>query len=305
MLVLVLLCYLGLALMLTLLQRKLIYLPTRAAAIPSSAAGLGAGRVHDVAFMTPDGLELHGWHFLPAGRTCGSRGECDAELAGAEPVVLFFHGNGGDRRHRVDDSEIFTRCESHVFLIDYRGYGENPGSPSEAGLLLDARAAWRYLVDERNVQPERIILYGESLGGAVAIKLAAELCDAETPPAALITRSTFTSLADAAAVHYAWLPVRWLLLDRFESAEAISRVTCPILQLHGDSDTIVPLSLGARLFNAAPARSRSGIEKQFIKLPATDHNDVLFVAHDAFAAAIADFLRKLRQSAPGIAGETE
>lgn len=286
--------YLGVAVLLTVFQRKLIYLPWRSESVPVAEAGLPAGRVHEFTFRTADGLTLHGWHLLAGERTCRTPSECDAELAAGRPVVLFFHGNGGDRRLRVDDCRLLTAADADVLLIDYRGYGENPGSPSEAGLMQDARGLWHYATRARDIAPGRIVLFGESLGGGVAAALCAELCTDGTPPAGLILRSTFSSLVDAAAYHYPWLPVDWLLTDRFASADVMGRITCPLLQIHGTADRVVPLASGRQLFDAAPAESANGIAKRFVELPGADHNDVLRVARQPMSAAIAQFLATVR-----------
>ena len=290
--------YAVIAAVMALLQRRLIYVPTRAERITVDESGLDSSSVHDILVPTEDGLELHGWHVLASGRACRTRAECDAELQRGRLLVLFFHGNGGDRRGRIIDSLIFAGAGADVFVIDYRGYGENAGSPSEDGLAADARALWKYATQERRVPPERIVLYGESLGGGVAVPLCADLCQAGTPPAGLVLRSTFTSLPDTAAHHFPWLPVRLLLVDRFASIDRIAEVTCPNLHIHGTRDQVVPFALGRRLFEAAPAKSSSGIPKRFIELAGADHNDVLFVARDKFADAIGRFFQAIRPQTP-------
>ena len=287
--------YVVIAAVLALFQRRLIYVPTRAERITVEDAGLSAGAVHDIVVPTEDGLELRGWHFLASGRKCRTAAQCDEELQRGRLLVLYFHGNGGDRRGREFDSLIFAGEGADVFVIDYRGYGENPGSPSESGLAMDARALWKYATETRGVPAERIVLYGESLGGGVAIRLCADLCEAGTPPAGLIVRSTFTSLPDAAAHHFPWLPVRLLLVDRFASIKRIGAITCPNLHIHGTADQVVPFALGRRLFEAAPAESSSGIAKRFVELEGADHNDLLLVAQEEFTEAVGEFLKALRE----------
>jgi hypothetical protein len=278
------------------LQRSLIYLPTREARIEPQDAGLPRGQVHTVTVRADDQLELRGWHVLADGRSAANREECDRELAAGRRLVLYFSGNGANRRYRVSEFGVLTSLGVDVFNLDYRGYGDNSGSPSEEMLAADARAIWNYATRERNVEPDRIILYGESLGGAVAVRLAAGLCEADGAPAGVILRSTFSSLVDAGAHHYPWLPVRLALVDRFASIDHIPQVTCPILQIHGARDSIMPIALGRRLFEAAPQRSSSGIAKEFVELPSAGHNDVTSVATAELRSAIRGFLTRLDES---------
>jgi pimeloyl-ACP methyl ester carboxylesterase len=285
--------YLVVVLMFGFLQRSLIYLPTRQAPIEPRDAGLPRGQVHAVTVRAQDQVELHGWHILADGHSAASRVECDRELASGRRLVLFFSGNAGNRCYRPPEFSILTRLGVDVFIFDYRGYGDNLGSPTEALLTSDARTIWNYATQDRDVSPDRIILYGESLGGAVAIRLAAELSKTDVLPAGLIVRSTFSSLVEAGEYHYPWLPVRLALVDRFDSLGRIAEVECPILQLHGTRDTIMPIELGQRLFAAAPERSTTGIAKRFVKLRNANHNDVTDVAAAELSEAIDEFLGQL------------
>ena len=151
--------YIMLVLMFAFFQRSLIYFPTRESRIEPSHAGLPTGQVHDICVETKDGVELHGWHVLPDGRTATDLAEYNAELASGRPVVLFFSGNAANRRYRVGEFQILTSLGCDVLIFDYRGYGENDGSPSEEGLANDVRAAWDYATQQRKIEPERIILY--------------------------------------------------------------------------------------------------------------------------------------------------
>ena len=280
--------------MFNLLQRSLIYFPTREARIELEDADLPRGQVHTVRIETADHLELHGWHVLADGRSAASRDECDRELEMGRPLALYFSGNGGNRQYRVSEFCILTSLGVDVFIFDYRGYGDNLGTPGEGMLAADAQAVWNYACQTRQVKPERIILYGESLGGAVAVRLAAELCELGTPPAGLILRSTFSSLVDVGGHHYPWFPVRLVLSERFASSERIGQVTCPILLIHGARDSIAPIKLGRRLFEAAPKRSSSGIEKEFVQLPEAGHNDVTLVAEAELRRSVGKFLHRNR-----------
>lgn len=227
-------------------QRRLIYFPAPGPVAPA-ASFLPGGR--DVELHTEDGLRLGAWYFPAA---TASRG----------PAALVFNGNGGDRSMRVELAAALNRLGLSVLLFDYRGYGGNPGRPSEDGLAADARAAREWLAGQDDVDPARIVYFGESLGAAVAIGLAAK-----RPPAALVLRSPFTSLADVAAVHYPWLPARRLLLDRFPSIERIASVPAPVLVIAGDRDDIVPAVLSERLYQAAAE------SKRFVLVPGAGHND--------------------------------
>jgi fermentation-respiration switch protein FrsA (DUF1100 family) len=240
------LAFCGVTLLAWAFQRRLIYLPF--ADVPSPAA-LGLNRVETVAIPTMDGLTLAGW-FLASPRP------------GPRAAILVCNGNGGNRAMRADLGAALRTLGPSVLLFDYRGYGENAGTPSEAGLIADAAAARAWLAARPEVDPARIVLFGESLGAAVAIASAVA-----RQPAALILRSPFTSLVDAAKAHYPFLPVGWLLRDRYPSLERIGQLRCPLLVLAGDADQIIPVAQSRRLFEAAPEPKRIRI------LEGLDHND--------------------------------
>jgi hypothetical protein len=235
------------------LQRRLIYLPA-GGPVPSAGGVLPGGE--DVTFDTEDGLRLRGW-FVP-GRPVAT---------GA--TVLVFDGNAGNRSARAPLGAALAGAGTSVLLFDYRGYGGNPGHPSETGLAADARAAYGYLLSRPDVRPESIVYFGESLGGAVAIGLAVE-----HPPAALVLRSPFTSLADVGRLHYPYLPVRALLKDRYDSASRIRSVHCPLLVLAGGADGIVPASHSRRLYELAAH------PKRYVEIPDAGHNDWALLAGD-------------------------
>jgi fermentation-respiration switch protein FrsA (DUF1100 family) len=201
----------------------------------------------DAWFTSADGTRLHGWH-IPC--------------PNAKAVILFCHGNAGNITHRAHAAEALRRRAGvTVLLFDYRGYGRSEGKPTGKGILADARAARAWLAQRENVPESEIVLMGESIGGAVAVDLAAR-----DGAKALILESTFDSLPTVAAEHYPWLPVRWLMRTRLDSAAIIGDYHGPLLQSHGDADTIVPLEHGQRLFAAANE------PKQFLLLPGHDHN---------------------------------
>jgi fermentation-respiration switch protein FrsA (DUF1100 family) len=170
-----------------------------------------------------------------------------------------------------------------VLLFDYRGYGGNPGSPSERGLATDARAASRYLAVRSGVDPARIAYFGESLGAAVAVGLATE-----RPPSGLILRSPFTSMTDVGGYHYPFLPVRWLLRDRYPSIDRIAKVGCPLLIVSAARDSVVPAAQSRRLYDAARD------PKRLVVIPNVDHNDEELAAGPAVIEAVIDWLGDLR-----------
>jgi fermentation-respiration switch protein FrsA (DUF1100 family) len=175
---------------------------------------------------------------------------------------------------------LFAEYGWSTLLVDYRGYGGNPGLPSERGLERDARAAIRYLASRPDVDLSRIVYFGESLGAAVAIRLAVHY-----PPAALILRSPFSSLVSVGARHYPFLPVRWLLRDRYPSIDLIGRVTSPSLFIAGDADQIIPLSETQRLYEAANE------PKRLLVVSDADHNDEALFGGPEMMAAIREFLQ--------------
>lgn len=285
--------YLGILLMLTTFQRTLIYHPHRVAAVTPETAGLSAAQVHDVQVTADDAVVLHGWFLPGGGRECGDEDDYVRHLQSGRQVALVFCGNAGHRGNRGDILRLFSQLDVDAYVFDYRGYGSNAGSPSETALISDGRTIWRYLTEQRSIAPGRIVIFGESLGGGVATQLAAHICRDGQRPHALVLQATFSSLVDAAGHHYPWLPVGWLMADRFESAEAISDVRCPILHLHGTGDTIVPLRLGRRLFDRAPPESEAGIAKQFVELPGTGHNDIERSLFSAYGKAMTIFLNQI------------
>jgi uncharacterized protein len=246
-----------------LLQRRLIYLPDRGA-VPPAPTMLPAGQ--DVTFDTADGLRLGGW-FVPA--TIGQ----------SRATVLVLNGNAGNRMARAPLAAELSRAGLSVLLMDYRGYGGNPGSPSESGLLADARAARAYLAARGDVDPARLVYFGESLGAAVAVRLAVE-----RPPMALVLRSPFTSLADVGRLHYPFLPVRLLLKDRYASIEQVGGLRCPVLILAGARDGIVPWEQSRRLAEAIPE------PKRFALIPSADHNSLELLAGQRLIEEVVRFV---------------
>jgi fermentation-respiration switch protein FrsA (DUF1100 family) len=211
-----------------------------------SAREAGLPGFEDVTLTTEDGERVVAW-YRPAepGRA----------------TLLYFHGNGGSLLNRRDRAKLLTEGGRGILLASYRGYSGSTGSPSETGLRIDARAAYDWLATR--VPADRIVLYGESLGSGVAVRLATE-----RPVAGLILDAPFTSTADVAGHHYWYLPV-WLLRDQYRSIDRVHEINAPLLVMHGDCDGVIPIALGERLFEAAPE------PKRFLKLAGVDHVSVL------------------------------
>jgi hypothetical protein len=217
-------------------QARLVYYPEqpgRAILATPGDAGLPFRRVRPV---TADGVTLDGW-WVPAP---GERG-----------TVLFFHGNAGNISHRLDTLVLLHRLGLSTLIIDYRGYGRSGGRPSETGTYRDAEAAWHLLTAELGADPGRVVVFGRSLGAAVAARLAAR-----HRPAGLVLESGFTSVPDLAAHLYPWLPARWISRFRYATEESVSRVQCPVLVVHSPEDELVPYAHGRALFEAAPGPKR-------------------------------------------------
>jgi len=260
-------------LLIWLMQPRLVFFPFQQQV--STPADLGLA-FEDVTIETVDGERLAGW-FVPAPR------ERRRDL-----TLLFLHGNAGNISHRGDSLWIFAQLGLDVLIIDYRGYGRSSGSPSEKGLYLDADAAWRWLTEGRGVPANRILLFGRSLGGAVAAELAGRLgsepgAAASGQPAAVVIESGFDEVASLARHHYPLLTAVIPLRFEFRAAEAIARTRAPVLVLHSPDDEIVPYALGRRLFAAAPE------PKRFVDLRG-GHNDGFLVSQPDYQKAIADFL---------------
>ena len=254
-------------------QRSLIYHPSRCKPLIASEYAFPQAVV-DVTVTASDGLELHGWLALSGTSHQSPVTDINQSLGSTLPVVLYFSGNAGNRSMRSHPMSILAGMHAHVLLVDYRGYGENPGRPGEREFARDARAVWNYATRELKISPKRIVIYGESLGGGVATRLASELCLEGIEPGGLIVQSTFSSLVAVGEAHFPIVPVSLLLVERYPSDERIPQVTCPILQIHGARDSIVPFEIGQRLFDAAPAKSSSGQPKRQVVVSRADHNDI-------------------------------
>ena len=211
-----------------LFQRQLLYFPDRAR---PELFGLEQLGVREVRLSTEDGLSLLSWYLPPRpGR----------------PVIAYFHGNGGHIGYRAERLLRFSHEGFGVLMAEYRGYGSNPGTPSEAGFYADGRAALAFL-DREGVAPSRLVLYGESLGSGVAVALAVQ-----HEIGALILEAPPTSVAEVAQCHFPYVPASRMVTDRFDSLSRIGNVRAPILVLHGEHDRVFPVRYGRALFEAAP-----------------------------------------------------
>ncbi len=247
-------------------QTRMLFLPDlpgRAVLRTPASRGLA---FEEVSLVASDGVGLHGW-YLPHPR--------------AVQTLLFCHGNAGNISHRLDSLEVFHELGLSVLIFDYRGYGKSGGSPSESGSYRDVKAAWAFLVDEKGIPPNRIILYGRSLGAAVA----AALPD-RNRAAALILESTFTSVPDLAQALYPWLPARWLSRYRYDTLGGLGGLSVPLLVVHSRDDEIIPFSHARRLFDAARE------PKQLLELRG-GHNDAFLRDRDHYLAELRRFLETL------------
>jgi fermentation-respiration switch protein FrsA (DUF1100 family) len=245
--------YFGLLALMFFAQRSLMYFPERVRTAPAAA---GFPEAQEVWLNPADGERVIAWHVPPRGD---------------RPVVLYFHGNGGSLRLRVDRFQRIAADGVGLVALSYRGYGGSSGTPTEQGLIEDARAAYAYAAER---YPGRIALWGESLGTGVAVALAAE-----KPVTRIILDAPYTSTVDVAAAIYWFLPVRPLMKDQFRSDERIKSVKVPVLILHGEADQVIPIRYGERLLAMIPG------EKRLVRFPGGYHGDLdrLGAANEALA----------------------
>jgi uncharacterized protein len=240
-------------------QRHLLYFPDVRRPELGDLAAFG---VREITLQTAEGLSLLSWYLPPRD---------------GHPVIAYLHGNGGHIGYRADRLRWFARNGYGVLMVEYRGYGGNSGTPSESGLVADGAAALDFLGGE-GIAPNRLVIYGESLGSGVALLLAAQ-----QEVAGLILEAPFTSVAEVAQYHYSFIPAAALVRDRFDSLARIGDVKAPILVLHGARDQVVPLRFGRALFDAAPEPKELWISRE------AGHEDL--VRYGAFEAVL-DFLQR-------------
>jgi len=255
--------YVLLTVALYLMQNRMVFLPNmpgRALTATPEDAGFA---YQDVSITTRNGIRLHGW-FIPAKQ--------------AKATVLFLHGNAGNISHRLDSIAIFRELGLDTLIIDYRGYGQSTGKPSEQGTYLDALAAWEYLVSKRGIAPDKIVIFGRSLGAAVASWLAAR-----TTPGAVILESCFTSALDMAYRLYPFLPVRLITRLKYPAKENVKQLSSPLLVVHSREDEIIPFDMGQSIFAAAP-------EPKGMLVLTGDHNGGFLLNRKQYLAALGKFL---------------
>ena len=246
-------------------EERLIFFPSR---YPSGDWHPPELQCEDVEFVTHDGVRLHGWYCPVPHPRC---------------VFLMAHGNAGNITHRVDRITAWQRSLNvSVFVFDYRGYGRSTGQPNEPGVYSDARAAYRWLTADQGIAPDDVVFFGESLGAAVVLQLATEV-----PPRALILESPFTSAVEMGQRAFPWLPVRWIMRNRFASIEKIGRYHGPLLIIHGTQDTVIPFVMGQTLFE------RANEPKHFYAVAGADHNEVAVTGGRAYVQAMDEFLREV------------
>jgi fermentation-respiration switch protein FrsA (DUF1100 family) len=244
-------------------QPRLVYFPMKALAATPAAIGL---RYEDVNLDSGDGTTVHGW-YLP--------GREDAH------TLLFLHGNAGNISHRLDSLRIFNELGLNVLIIDYSGFGLSEGKPGEQQTYADATLAWRHLTTSRGVAPQRIVVFGRSLGGGVATWLAAR-----QSPAALILESTFTSVPELAGKYYPIFPVRWLARIRYDNASRLREIRCPVLIVHSRDDELVPIAHGRALYELAAE------PKSFLEIRG-GHNTGFMLSGQRYTRGLARFLSTL------------
>jgi fermentation-respiration switch protein FrsA (DUF1100 family) len=238
-----LITYLVLGAVLYIKQPRLLYRPEKE--ISGTPAEIGLD-FEDVVFKSSDGLGLSGW-YVPA--------------KSSKLTLLFCHGNGGNIGHRLDSINIFHHLGLNCFIFDYRGYGSSSGKPSEEGTYADAMAAYKWLTEEKKTAEEDIIIFGRSMGGAIAAQLAGKV-----KAQALVVESAFTSYVDIAKEYYPYMPVRWFARFSYSTIDYIRDVHCPVMLIYSRNDEIVPYKFGLELYDAANE------PKEFIEIFGS-HND--------------------------------
>ena len=244
------------------MENSLIFYPT--SGIDGTPKELGLS-YEDVYFTTEDGVKLNGW-FIPS--------------SAGEFTLLWFHGNAGNISHRLQNIRLLhEKVKTQIFIIDYRGYGRSEGRVSEQGTYKDAEAAFHYLRTQKNIASNRIVLFGRSLGAAMAAHLAVR-----EDALALILETPFSSIREMAKVVFPFLPIGPFLRTKYDVLGKVKQARQPVLVLHGDQDDIVPFALGKKVFEAAPE------PKEFYTIRGADHNNTFVVGGDPYFAVLKSFI---------------
>lgn len=257
--------YLGFCLSVYFRQSGLLYWPVREVASDPGELRLA---FESVSFRSADGVLLTGW-YVPA--------------QNSDFTLLFCHGNGGNISHRLDSINIFHNLGLNCFIFDYRGYGESEGKPTEEGTYADAGAAYKWLIEEKNISAEDIIIFGRSLGGAVAARLASEV-----EAAALVVEGSFTSYVDMGRRFYPYMPVRLLAKFSYSTIDYIGDVDYPVMIIHSRDDELVPFEFGQQLYEAANE------PKEFVEISG-GHNDGFLVSGEVYNKALGKWLKFLKE----------
>ena len=257
--------YWGWGLILYIMQPKFLYSPVREITFTPGDLGLD---FEDVVFKSADGLRLSGW-YVP--------------VENAEFTILFCHGNGGNIFHRLDSINIFQELGLNCFIFDYRGYGNSDGKPSEEGTYLDVRAAYDWLIRGKKVSPDKVIIFGRSLGGSIAAQLASKV-----KAKALVVESSFTSYVDIGKKFYPYMPVRWFSRFSYRTIDYIKDVHCPVMFIYSKNDEVVPLEFGLELYEAANE------PKVFVEIFGS-HNDGFLVSGEVYKNALIRWLNFLKE----------
>ena len=247
-------------------ERRIIYHPYK---YPEGNWSPSSGLVsrEDVHFIADDGVKLHGWY---------------VSSKGSNTTLLWFHGNAGNITHRLDNIEMLKPLNLDIFIFDYRGYGKSEGEPNEEGIYLDSQAAYDWVVKVKKIIPQKIILFGRSLGGVCAVEVASK-----NPAAGIILESTFPSAGKMARTIFPVLPLGWAIKSRFDAIGKVSNLKLPKLFLHGTRDEIVPYKLGRELFSAAAE------PKTFYDIEGAGHNDTFLVGGAGYFNSIDKFIKSI------------
>ncbi|MEA5479685.1 alpha/beta fold hydrolase [Pseudanabaena galeata UHCC 0370] len=266
--------YIGLAIVLYIGQSNLVFMPSKDVIETPEMLRI---KFENIQITTRDNVNLDSWFVLAK----------DDDLVG-KGVILFCHGNGGNISNRISYLPIFRELGLATFLFDYRGYGKSGGTPTEEGTYADVEAAWQYLTQERQIPPQKIIIYGESLGGAIASYLAQKISqpNGNNNAGGLVLASTFTSISDRAAELYPFMPIRFLSRFSYNSIERLPSIKIPVLVIHSIDDEIIPFHHGDRNFQVANQ------PKKLVKLRG-DHNGGFLDSLETYRNGLNEFIQSI------------